>query len=138
MITNQAPLELSESELTEIKNLTALGGFANEREFLIAALALYRWAGDQVLNGRSITSISDYDGKVRKFDKPWLEGFVIARDRIQARMPSREKLLEEIRGPKVPAEQVLAEMRKVLAQMEEIDEGRSVAERADEAVAGNV
>jgi hypothetical protein len=138
MSSKRLPLDLSEREHTDIESLMVHAGVRTKREMVLNALALYRWAAEQVINGRSVASVSDTDGSICRFEMPGLQGFTQLKDRLDAEILSPESLIQASQDPTILATDVITEMRRLLGQLEANDAGERVARRQEPAVAGTV
>ena len=65
-------VDLSLSEHDSLEQLTSLTGLRTKRDLFCNALALFKWAAKERLNGRAIGSIDETTKEVRQFDTPAL------------------------------------------------------------------
>lgn len=114
METKRVQLDLSEQEHAEMERLMLLSGLKTKREFVSNALSLFKWAANELANGRRIASLDPDGQSVVQFTMPCLEAFRGLADELDRRSPSAEELRARSRRGGVPASQVLAEMRKLL------------------------
>jgi hypothetical protein len=99
-----------------MERLMAHAGLKTKSEFVSHALALFRWASNELANGRQ-TGSSNPDGTAfQPLDMPCLQAFSRITEEFDRLRPSPEELLARSKQPGIPAEQVLAEMRKLLVQ----------------------
>ena len=114
METKRVQLDLSEQEHAEMERLMAHAGLKTKREFVSNALSLFKWAANELANGRRIASLDPDGQSVVHFTMPCLEAFSRLAEELDRRSPSAEELRARSRRGGIPASQVMAEMRKLL------------------------
>ena len=96
METNRIALELSEKDRAEMERLMAFTGIKTESEFVSNALAMFRWAAMELLQGRKIGSIDD-SGQWKPLDIPALQSF--HEFGLEHVLPTPEELRERSHQP---------------------------------------
>lgn len=114
METKRVQLDLTEQEHAEMERLMVHSGLKTKREFMSNALTLFKWAANELANGRRIASLDPDGQSVVHFTMPCLEAFSKLADELDRRSPSAEELRARSRRGGMPASQVMAEMRKLL------------------------
>ncbi|MBN9119961.1 MAG: hypothetical protein J0I06_12495 [Planctomycetes bacterium] len=114
METKRLQVDLTEKEHTEMERLAAMAGLKTKREFVVNALTLFRWAANELAAGRHVGSFAPGGGHVKQLEMPCLQPFVQLSDELDRASPTAEELQARAKRPGIPAEQVLAEMRKLL------------------------
>lgn len=114
MDNKRLQVDLTEKEHAELERLSEIAGLKTKREFVVNALTLFRWVGNELAAGRVIGSFTP-DGRDRKqLEMPCLQGFVQLAQDLDRASPSADELRQRANRGGLPAEQVLAEMRKLL------------------------
>ncbi len=106
METNRFPLDLSENDRAEMERLMAFAGIQTESEFVSNAIAMFRWAAMELLQGRKIGSIDD-KGQLKPLEIPALQSFHgFGHEHI---LPTVEELRERSHQPTRKLQELLAE-----------------------------
>ena len=117
METERVSFDLSEREYAEMERLMAFAGLKTKREFASSALALFRWASDELLHNRTIASMDALGRSVKQLELPGLAPFATAGLRADRAMPSAEQLHESAEAPARPAREALDEARRILSEV---------------------
>ena len=114
METKRLQVDLTEKEHTELDRLSAHAGLRTKRDFVVNALTLFKWAANELASGRAIGSFAPGGSDIKQLEMPCLQPFKEIADEFDRAGPSPEELEARAKRGGIPAEQVLAEMRKLL------------------------
>ena len=119
METKRVQLDLSESEHAEMERLAEYAGIKTKREFVSNALTLFRWASNELLYGRSISSVDATGKVVKQLEMPCLTAFAQAGEQLNARLVERLQAGTADTRPATPrpAREVIAELRQRLEEL---------------------
>ncbi len=122
MTTKRFQLDLSEVEHDEMERLMATAGIKTKREFVSNALTLFRWAVAEVEANRRVGSFTPAGDQLKQMEMPALAAIASARARLDERTANRPAT--PAATDTRPMSEVLAELRKKLAEIEH-EEGRT-------------
>ena len=105
--TYRFQVDLSTREYDSLEHLMRLTGLRTKKDLFSNALALFKWAVNQRLNGRSIASIDAETEQIREFDMP-----ALAEIAAQSPLVSLDELRRRMKEPGRPLEQVLEELER--------------------------
>lgn len=99
--TYRFQVDISPKEHESLTQLARLAGLRTKKDLFSNALALFRWAAKERLNGRSIASIDDTTKEVRQFETPALSEIatqspLVSIDELRRRSRESGRTLSEI------------------------------------------
>ncbi len=107
--TKRFQLDLTQRELDDLVTFMHHGNMRSKREVICEALAVYKFAASEMLNGCQIASVSK-DGVITKFTTPSLSAYAAIGERMERSLPSPEELLARASRPIQPVQEKLAEL----------------------------
>lgn len=116
-MTKRFQLDLTEAEHAEMTRLMGQAGIKTKREFVSAALTLFRWAANELLYGRVVAAVAP-DGGIRQLEMPALATFAAAGQRVQRAMPGVIADADRHHdGPVRPARETVEVIRQAIAEL---------------------
>ncbi len=100
METKRFQLDLSIHEHEEMERLMARAGLKTKREFVSNALTLFRWAANELVQGRSIGSV-DAGGDVKQLEMPALAAFASVGSKFDELLANHLKNRDESITPRL-------------------------------------
>lgn len=100
-------VDLSSKEYDLVETLTRLAGLRTKKDLFCNALALFRWAANERLNGRAIAAIDTTGNQVREFEMP-----ALAEIATQSPLVSIDELRRRVQESGRPLDEILDELER--------------------------
>jgi hypothetical protein len=117
--TKRFQLDLSEPEHTEMERLMAKAGIKTKREFITQALTIFKWAANELANGRIVASMGSQGDSVRQLETPALQPFAQLGPEIEQNFPPMEEIQRKSKQPGIQPNEILALLKQYLEKANE-------------------